>query len=319
MPLGLIGNILVISIHLRKYPKSSYRLYIVWLAITDFTNSCLCMPYLLTHICFPLAFPSEVLCKVGAFITQVASSFSGFILIVIGIHRYRQICRPTEWQISGSQATINCIIAQVLSILVSFPAGFLYGETTVIIRNITGKACSSDDDLVNYNLQGPYYIFVNVIVISNTIVLAILYFFVVKQIRMRQKVHSSSYNETRRSRTTYRTTLTLFTITVTYCFSFIPHTVIRAIEHNSGSLDCHLTYGGGIVVNMILWTFLINSVAYPFIYFYSDLKFRSEVTRLTLGLCGFRRASVGVVTGVNTSKKRSTNGTEQDTKCVTVS
>lgn len=74
-----------------------------------------------------------------------------------------------------------------------------------------------------------------------------------------------------------RTTGTLFTVTLAYIVSAIPHHVLSVIFFVNPSFDCSMTLLGGQFYYTFIWSYFINSAINPFIYSFRDSKFRHEV------------------------------------------
>lgn len=285
IPVGIVGNTAVIWIYLNKFNRSSYRTYVLCLAIIDITGCCLSMPYLLTHICFPVMFPSSAFCKAGAVVTVYVSFASGFTLIIIAAHRYRKICKNAS-QFPHNKVIFICLTSQGISLFFSWPAGVLYGDKTVDtgIYNISGTYCSADDNMKNLDLHGPYYIMMNAIIFVSTAILGVLYFHVIREIRC-PKLNVNHDIDRERKKAAHKSTITMFLVTVVYCVTFLPHAVLRAVEHTYKSFYCDLSFSGGFTFNTFVWSFLINNVTNPFVYLYSDRKFKREFNTVCDTIC----------------------------------
>lgn len=286
IPIGFFGNSLVFWIYSKKFRASSYRTYVLCLAAIDMLSTVICMPYLLIHIRYPAIFPSGEFCKIGALITVYVNFACGFTLIIIAIHRYRKVCRRQHKQITDKQAKVNCVIAQLVSLFFAFPAPIIYGDSTIQIgiNNLNGTYCSTDDRVKGYNIHGPYYILLNIVVICSTIVLAVLYFFVIKEVRSKT-IATTSESEEHHQKVVSKTTLTLFLVTCVYCVTYLPHCLLRAVEHSTVLQYNKLSFSEGFAFNTFIWTFFINNVTNPFVYAYADRRFRKQTQKILLRIC----------------------------------
>lgn len=76
------------------------------------------------------------------------------------------------------------------------------------------------------------------------------------------------------SRTTARVTMMLFTVSVVFTFSFIPHLVLMIITVQDKTFLGNLTPSELIAYQVFLRSFVVNNVVNPIIYMFCDTKFR---------------------------------------------
>jgi hypothetical protein len=118
---GLPSNITVISVFLRHFKMSTYRTYIVTLALIDLTACALCMPFEIFEMVFQYTFYWELMCKGFRFLNTVVASLSNLIIFGLSLDRFRRVCRPLKHQFTVPEARIFCFVMLLLSVAVSSP------------------------------------------------------------------------------------------------------------------------------------------------------------------------------------------------------
>jgi hypothetical protein len=68
MVVGLIGNAHVLFIYHRKFRRTNYRIYVLWLAMLDMFNCGISAPFVIFYLLHPANFPSSEFCKIFRFI-----------------------------------------------------------------------------------------------------------------------------------------------------------------------------------------------------------------------------------------------------------
>ncbi|KAK3606444.1 hypothetical protein CHS0354_041385 [Potamilus streckersoni] len=184
MILGLLGNSSTIFIFLKKYKPSTYRTFILCLAIVDLATCCLSMPFSLIILKFPIMFPYDEMCKGFQFLTFSLCSGSTLILVTIAADRYRKICVPHGAQISMRMARYICILDFFLASVLSWPCIVLFGnkhyETT--LHNISGTGCYYSDEFWNTSYPVKYNYFLLSTLLVTFVALLVIYGLIGKQI-----------------------------------------------------------------------------------------------------------------------------------------
>lgn len=144
--LGVPGNLTVLVVYLLKFETSTYRTFIVALALIDLVGSSVCMPFEIIEMNFQYTFYAVAACKFFRFNNTFIALTSIFILIFLSVDRYRRVCRPLKPQMTVCTARILCGVAALLAIFFSWPIFFLLGTRYVELpNNITGYDCSTND------------------------------------------------------------------------------------------------------------------------------------------------------------------------------
>lgn len=290
MVIGLVGNLHVILIYALKFKISNYKIYILILASLDMTNCCLSMPLVIMYLSFPFMFPSNIFCKVFRFILYYVSISSTIILVVIAVDRFRKICKPMKFQLTVFHTKMLCMIVLFVTLCVTWPVPVLYGNSTVHtgIAGITGTRCFTLDEFKDTNYQAQYNALLTVVFIVITLILAILYYRIVRDVRQHNKIRwecqrsrSSRINMSHKQHSikAAKTTITLFAVTVGYVASALPHHALAMLIFIKKDLDCILTFEQGFAYYMFVWIFLTNNCINPIIYGFSDSRFRREIKK----------------------------------------
>ncbi|KAL3858423.1 hypothetical protein ACJMK2_013014 [Sinanodonta woodiana] len=192
MILGLGGNTVAIFVYLRKYKRSSYRTFIVSLAIVDLATCCAPMMIVVLGMINPINLFSSWACKIITFLIYFMCIGSSMILVTIAGERYRKTCVPHRMQLSARMSKYICILDVLIGIVLASPAAVFYGDKSV--RNVHGKrvgtACDVSDDYAYTKYPVYFNIFLLFIAVIIFIVLSCIYTFIGKQIFRMKKVFS---------------------------------------------------------------------------------------------------------------------------------
>ncbi|KAL3858396.1 hypothetical protein ACJMK2_012987 [Sinanodonta woodiana] len=184
MIVGIPGNITALLVYFSKFKPSTYRTFVVCLAIVDLAACCISMPFIIVQSRYPILFPHDEVCKVFNLLSYIPCVSSVFILITIAVERYRKICVPHGTQMSDRMAKYICIIDILAACCLSSPAAVIYGKRSLKIEidNINGSSCSVSDDMVNTKYP-EYFNFANGFVLTASILaLSIIYSLIGKKI-----------------------------------------------------------------------------------------------------------------------------------------
>lgn len=288
---GILGNSLVMAIFYREFKRSSYRTFVLWLAMLDLAGCLLVMPYLLVNIITPVSMDNEIVCKVGRFLSYVIMMTSHFILVVIAVDRYRKICAPHSLQIAQSQTSRFCLGMLIFSVVISIPAVILYGNSTldIGIQGLKATRCFTADQYKDSPAHLGYYIFINILGAMVTILISVLYFQVIRKIRRQLQVkksvphpnvpklqHGVSGLEEKINRKLVKTTVTLLAVTVVFVITIFPHTLLALVDYSLLNFFCHLSFAEGVSYNTAMHFFLLNSVLNCVIYGFTDKRFKKK-------------------------------------------
>lgn len=181
---GVIGNIVVLVVYGLRYRPSTFRSYILTLAVIDLLSCLIAMPVELVDNLYPLQFFSEEVCKGGRFLGHVFKIGSALIILVMAVGRFRKICRPFSKQISINQAHFLCALAMGLAILFAWPNAIVQGmRKHYFDGGVIGYDCSVDDDVSKTIYPFIYAIVLFTVYISVFSSLVTLYTLIILRIR----------------------------------------------------------------------------------------------------------------------------------------
>ncbi|KAL3889954.1 hypothetical protein ACJMK2_002269 [Sinanodonta woodiana] len=184
MCIGIIGNAIVIVIYSCRFQLSPRKIFILTLALLDFTTCSVGIPYHVLDILEPYMYRYLVFCKMSTAIILFVHVSSISILISIGVDRYLKICRPFQTQITTRVAKYICGILIFASLVMSIPIFEIYGYSTVKTGygNITGVECFFSDEYRYNKFPVVYHVVLLSIFVAATIVLFVLYSFICRKL-----------------------------------------------------------------------------------------------------------------------------------------
>lgn len=132
---GIFGNVFVLHIIRTNITLSSYKVFVVCIALIDLFACSVAIPIELILIFTHFAIDSSDgrMCKLSRCCNLFLSAFGSFVLVAVAIDRYIKVCRPFRTQISPSHAKAVCAILAVVGISVSWPPLFVFGKKTHIV------------------------------------------------------------------------------------------------------------------------------------------------------------------------------------------
>ena len=141
MIVGVVGNALVVIVHLTGKRKTLSGYYILALAAIDLF-ACLCLhPYVLVKMFNHYAQKNDVLCKAFEYLIHSSLAVSVVLLCTITIDRFLAVCRPYLY-ISNRSMTrfkLSIAISLGLGIISSLPMLHFNGRHVIILPGSDGK------------------------------------------------------------------------------------------------------------------------------------------------------------------------------------
>ncbi|XP_050403605.1 cholecystokinin receptor [Patella vulgata] len=203
MIVGLVGNLLVLYVHLFKFKRSSTRTFVVSLACFDVLSCAIAMPGEILDIRFGFDYPSAVCCKLLRSITSFCSISSGFTLMAVSYDRYRRICNPLKRQMGHKKASMMVFVASAASLFISWPLALLSGYKTVETNNpnITGIECSVSDNYRKSKFPLIYTICLFLAFMSAFVVMTVFYSLIGRQVTKQSAFRKSVTSNRQRNRT----------------------------------------------------------------------------------------------------------------------
>ncbi|KAK3085460.1 hypothetical protein FSP39_003723 [Pinctada imbricata] len=300
MVLGVIGNSVVLFVYWRKYRRSNYRVYVLFLAFLDIGSCILTMPFVIIFLYKAADFPSDFICRAGLLVGFTLGVAQSGALVLIAFDRFRKICRPLKKQISVKQAKLSCIFIMIFALLCTWFTPFLYGTVNRSMGDMQITQCYLSNDNTPRFIAKAYYILLMVLFVLVTTLLCVLYFFIMRKVHSHSKSfyavtkpQNGTHNVGRnRSLKTRKTTMTFFIITAVYVVCTIPHDALGLVFHIIEDLECKLSYTAGSVFFFFYWTVFLNNIANPLIYGLSDDRFTNVLKNYISKFKGHQTVSV---------------------------
>lgn len=280
--IGLVGNFHVLYFYKRILKSaSSYRIFVIFLAILDVFNLAISAPMVLYYLFHPVTFYSDIFCKIFRFIMYFANVASTCALIAIAVDRGQKTLTPLRNRIQPWQAKVMCIISLMLALLLSWPTPILYGVQNVPtgIPNLSGYRCLVEDMNKTYIIS--FLICQTSFFLIASLLLGILYGLVGWKIYKYGVITKRpSYSTTQGAateRTAARCTCTLLIVTFAYIFSSLPHHILAPVYFVIENFDCELSLPEGVAYYTFIFSCFVNNAINPFIYGFRDKNFWRQV------------------------------------------
>ena len=281
---GLVGNVLVLTVYSRKYRRTATRFLISVIAGVDLFTSVVVMPLQVYTIYHQWGFSdvtTDVICRV----TWLAGSFSvmlsGLLLVVVAVVRYRKKyrSRSDEGQCCVSEVKgIVCLVA-CIALVMSVPHGIVHGSRRVETprAGVFGYGCLEEDIYVEplSPLVMWFYSTLLLIAFSSALVIVMSYFKIWKYGRA-LKVDDVSSDETeskgKRHGDKDNTTNMLFVVSIFYLLTYVPLLCTKLVRILYVVKPLQNPLYAEIFHNLI-W---LSSAANPIIYSVCDANFRLQ-------------------------------------------
>ncbi|XP_062597518.1 nematocin receptor 2-like [Saccostrea cucullata] len=316
--IGIIGNAVVIHIfRTRTGPSSNYRIFVLFLSVVDLS---LCISHIAKELSRMISVYHEVTgtnltCKISNYIGNSVGMASLLIVVFIGFERYRKICTPFKSQITTTHSKIMCLSVICIGFVLQFPIYLFHGKRYVQVENINATRCSIENKYDESLLTLIYYNFVFLAAITGVILVVVFQVNIrnalveksktKRRMKARAEKQSSGEDQTecsnrkvdgkktnqtlsntsaadQEAEKNKRIAITFAFVTVFLVASFITITLFQTIrttqnyffprEKISKIEDIVDSYMPDIVV--------INGILNPFVYFFTDAQFKTEVMKL---------------------------------------
>ena len=147
MVLGVIGNIIVLYVFLKRLnQRNNERYFVPFLALVDFAACVIGPTFSLLENVYPVTFPSAVVCKTMWYATSLTSGLSLSLLFIIAINRYLKLCRPHGRQMTVHHKRMFMAAMFIIVTLILIPMVFFvelhYIDFLYSNRHIFGITCA---------------------------------------------------------------------------------------------------------------------------------------------------------------------------------
>lgn len=151
--LGTFGNVVVIVVYSRKYPKCNFKYFVLVLAGLDLVSCVVLMPLEIYTLLHWFVFKHAWLCKSKSFLNVFTVTSSASALLLIAIDRFRKVCKPHGTQILPRRAIQLSILVLALSLIPATSDAVFWGihsfEKEHEGYNKTLRMCEKDDKFKN--------------------------------------------------------------------------------------------------------------------------------------------------------------------------
>lgn len=175
--LGIIGNSHVLFLYYARFKKTTYRCFVLSLAVIDLIGCCVSMPFEIVDESLPYSYSDTMSCKIFRFVNFCVALSCAFTLVLIASERYRKICKPYGIQMTEIRAKKYVVIVIISTVVVSLPVLYIYGTKTIELNEVqTGKECTWGDHMKDRPLFGYAYAgFLTLLIIVCMISLSVIY------------------------------------------------------------------------------------------------------------------------------------------------
>ncbi|CAC5373221.1 unnamed protein product [Mytilus coruscus] len=288
--IGPPGNISILIIY-RNYNKNVYRKIIWIIAVVDLLICLIGVPFNLGRLFNYYNFQSLRACRIVAGLLDSGIMTSTQLLVLLTIHRYRQVCYPLKRQITIQNVTYFIGACFAIGIVSGIPqiAVLQPLAETDFGHGVTGYTCSvawkdSPQGWKNYN------IFLSSLFLFYTLLLFVLYAFIGRTLlRLKRKRRTDNNRENaqynRSAGLSMKITKIAFTVSLVFAISYLPlflnEVAIKDFD------ETKLSWSTFALLKIVQRSYLINHVANPFIYYRFDNHFRSRLNScfMTIARC----------------------------------
>ena len=193
---GCIGNSVVLLVYVPKKNKSTANVFMMLLAVVDFSSSILLHPYLIRKL-FHLYGPNPITCKVFEFVNHTGLAVQGCLMLSIAIDRYYAICHPLKFENNFLRAKVLITASFVCGVCVSIPILFFYGKFSFILHHdncaFVSHICHYSDQYEHSLSKMVFSIVLAVLLLSNFAIMVTVYILIGGIIYKRNKMNSKVY------------------------------------------------------------------------------------------------------------------------------
>lgn len=287
--IGIPGNIIVLVIYGKRYTPSVYRSIIWNLAIIDFGVCAIGIPFNIARIFNYYTFYDRWICKAFTFCILFGVFYSSHLLLLLSVHRLRQICLPFNPQISLRTVQFYIAGCFLIGFVLAIPQFVLIDVEVAMFDNHTsGKNCPiTASNPTAYSMA--YSIFSIALFCCYTIILFVMYSFIGRTLykRHRLRIRRQSSGSPLSKVKSDKMTRIAFTISVIFATSYLPLFVLKLAkdwfdENNLSKVEFAF-------LRLAERLYLVNHVANPWIYAVFDTRFRENLKEIVSFKFNFSR------------------------------
>lgn len=192
--IGAIGNIHVILVYAFALKLSSnFRIFVLFLACIDVFGCIAVMPFEIYVLLNEYMLFNLTACRVFSFIKPLMIISSGTMFFVIALERYLK-CSAHGWQMTTRHATIACILALTVSLLLTWPSPILKGNATMnLTGGVQGIQCEVQDKFKGTVYPIVYYGILFVVYFAATVSVLVLYCLIGRRLRQHAELKKQKF------------------------------------------------------------------------------------------------------------------------------
>ncbi|XP_070531670.1 neuropeptide Y receptor type 1-like [Ptychodera flava] len=284
--LSVVENIVVILVltHAKK-GKTSFYLLIFNLAVSDWTLSLLCLPFLFTSTVMGEWVFGFAMCKLVSYLHTASEIVSIFTLVAICIERYRAIMYPLPTQAKKRHRIIAIILIWIAALIICCPYPILNQlDYYPLVENRTAALCTNSWPMVGaiYGRKVYMWIVFLLMYVGPLLILGICYLRTVAKLRLYRLPRSADNRMEARSKRKAITSILFAVIMFAICWLPIHLFRMVVLTHRTEFLDTH-----PMAVNIIkacgyIWLIISDAVFNPIIYAFISKNFRRDFYRICL-------------------------------------
>ncbi|XP_014780784.1 neuropeptide Y receptor type 2 [Octopus bimaculoides] len=311
MIMGIIGNSLVVYIHILKLNRTASTTLVIFLGWSQIINSAICVPMDIVFLFHPYIFTNDVLCRFMQSVVFMSVLVSGLIIFTIAIDRFKKVCRPFATQFTRKAVKKIILLNIVITTLPMSVNCYVRGIKEISLSdNLIGHMCSISDKAVPTVVYG-FFIFMLALCVLSVLTFIIIYSTIFGKLReygkrkrlllaslqpslSRVSERTSSRDEhsiSERSKdpvfrpmqrrryyiATTQITFNMFFITLSLCLTYIPYFTLTFLTTKVSIRRNGWEPPNNIFYKLADHSYYINDLIIPIIYVIFSPSFRREV------------------------------------------
>ncbi|XP_036357581.1 neuropeptide Y receptor type 1-like [Octopus sinensis] len=313
MIMGIIGNSLIVYIHICKLNRTASTLLIIFFGWSQIFTSAICIPMDIVFLLYSYIFTNSFLCRIMQSTIFMSAFVSGLIIFTIAIDRFKRVCRPFATQFNRKDVKkliwLNIVITTIPMTVNFYVCGI---KKIPLYNNLIGHMCSMSDK-ANPRVVYSFFIFMLVLCVVLVLTFIIIYstiFMKLREYSKRKRLLASlqpsisKVSEITSSReehleptiskdslfqpmqrrryyiATTRITFNMFCITLSWCLTYIPYFTVTFLTTKINVRRVGWKPTEDIFYEIADHSYYINAVIIPIIYVIFNPPFRREVITL---------------------------------------
>ncbi|XP_025103152.1 cholecystokinin receptor type A-like [Pomacea canaliculata] len=139
---GLLANLFVFFVYLRKFKTSATRVFVMTMAMCDFLVNLSALPVNLVYYRHMYTISSPAFCTITYLVHRIPVYVSCFVLVCASLDRRRRVCQPLRPQLDARQATLLLVVPVILTAIGTFPFVVFYtGMQFETSTSLTVRKC----------------------------------------------------------------------------------------------------------------------------------------------------------------------------------